>query len=444
MSRRERIRNLFDCAMEQPRSIRERFVRSLLPEESDILDEVLQLIKAHDDAPDYLDEPLVNFGRDGAPPADPRGSRGTATLKPGLCIGTYRLTRPIGAGGMSTVWLAERADGRFDYLVAVKLLGLCHSPALAKRFRTEQRALASLQHPYIARLIDAGNTDSSVPYFIMEYVEGRPIDQYCRANNLTVNERLELFLKVCEAVEYAHRKMVIHRDLKPNNILVDMEHRPRLLDFGIAKLIHNQDDTPVRSDSTTGLRSFTPDYASPEQWQGGTITPATDVYSLGAVLYELLAGCRLQSRYVQKSTDNSYERVEPVAPPSEAFLRRTVVPEPNSQHSSRPDRSTDPPRKGHAGYASDPRTIYNQMSGDIDHIVLKAVEFHPQDRYQTVAQFAEDIRRFLECRPIDARSPGTFYRAGRFVRRNPGLVAGIAVAAMGLISAIIGVTFGLF
>ena len=256
-------------------------------------------------------------------------------LHPGSFCGPYRLIRALGEGGMGSVFLAERADGEVDQRVAIKFIRPgADLPAIRERFLRERSILASLQHPGVAHLLDAGHTADGQPYLVMEYVDGMPIDEF--AKGLDVRDILELFLPVCDAVSYAHRNLIVHRDLKPSNILIDTSGRPRLLDFGIAKILD------ATADSHTILRALTPDYASPEQARGDARTTATDIYSLGAVLRKLLA---------------------PIA---------------------------DAPR-------------------DVGFIVQKALRAEPEERYATVDAFANDVRAFLEHRPVQARSgdPGT-------------------------------------
>ena len=297
-----------------------------------------------------------------------------------VLIGPYRVVRQLGHGGMGTVFLASREDAEFEQRVAIKLVRRgSGTEALLQRFRQERQILAALEHPNIAHLLDGGTTAGGVPYLVMEYVEGTPIDEYCREHNLPIDARLRLFLQLCDAVQYAHRGLVIHRDIKPANVLVTADGVPKLLDFGIAKLTSAQTDSTV-----TGL--MTPDYASPEQLAGKLVTTATDVYSLGLLLFELLTGKR---------------------------------PFENVQRTS----ETEPPR---ASSVSGLRAL----RGDLDRILLVALDPDPDRRYASVEKLADDVRRHLDGHPVAARGASLGYRTAKFVRRNKLFVAAAAVAVM--------------
>jgi serine/threonine protein kinase len=319
-------------------------------------------------------------------------------------VGPYQLLKEIGHGGMGEVYRAIRADGQYKKEVAIKFVrGAFASSFLLERFRIERQILASLDHPNIARLLDGGTTDDGVPYLVMDLIEGLPIDQYCNDHGLSVSERLQLFRQVCEAVQYAHQRLVIHRDIKPGNILVTAEGTPKLLDFGIAKLLD-----PSAHAETTMARPMTPEYASPEQIRGEPITTATDVYSLGVVLYELLTG---QSPYpkehgTSQETARAICELEPAKPSTAVRLREL-----------RSDR------------ISAPEKLAKQLRGDVDNIVLMALRKEPERRYASVQQFAEDIRRSLEDLPVIARKDSARYRAEKFmVRHKAGVAAAMAVA----------------
>ncbi len=308
---------------------------------------------------------------------------------------------------MGAVYLAERADGQYQQRVALKLIkrGMDSEQVLA-RFRAERQILASLDHPNIARLLDGGSTEQGLPFFAMEYIEGEPIDTYASRAGLSVEDRLRLFLQVCGAVAYAHQHLVIHRDIKPLNILVTPEGTPKLLDFGIAKVLHAGGD---ETSTVTGMRLLTPEYASPEQVEGRHATTVSDVYALGVVLYELLTGrspYRLRSRTPQ-------EVVEAV-------------------------RTTDPDRPSQAG---DDEKVRRRLRGDLDTILLTALRKEPDRRYQSVEQFAADVRRHLDGMPVLAR-PDTFgYRAGKFVRRNRVPVAAGALVVLALVGGTIATAY---
>jgi len=311
-------------------------------------------------------------------------------------MGPYRIVRPLGRGGMGTVHLAVRDDDQFHKEVAIKTLKfeLAGSTAVA-RFRHERQILANLEHANIARLLDGGTTEQGTPYIVLEYVEGVPLTEWCESQQLPTDQRLRLFRQICDAVQYAHQHLVVHRDIKPGNILVTPEGVPKLLDFGIAKLLPTGNTRGEESSTATvtGGVLMTPDYASPEQVRGGEISTATDVYSLGAVLYQLLTGQR-------PYTIQSYDPLE---------IARVVC-----ESQIRP-----------------PSALGNRrLRGDLDVIVLKAMQKEPERRYRSVVEFSEDIRRHLEGLPIAARPDTLVYRATKFVRRHwVGVVAAFALVA---------------
>ena len=323
-------------------------------------------------------------------------------------IGNYRVIKEIGRGGMGAVYLAERADEQYQRRVAIKLVkrGM-DTDAVLRHFRKERQILADLDHINIARLFDGGTTSDGLPYFVMEYVEGIPIDKYCDAHNLSVNERLKLFLQVCDAVSYAHRRGIIHRDIKPSNILVTSEAVPKLVDFGIAKMLQLADG-PDSLLTVTGVRPMTPEYASPEQIRGETVTKTSDVYSLGVALYELLTGSspyRLTSRS-PREVERAITEQEPTRPSAAGA------------HSA-----------GNSKYGPSRTGIFRNsklLKGDLDNIVLMALRKEPGRRYQSVEQFAEDIKRHLESRPIVARRSRAPARIWRWSQRNPVLATAVA------------------
>jgi tetratricopeptide (TPR) repeat protein len=315
-------------------------------------------------------------------------------------LGPYRIVREIGRGGMGTVYLAERADGQFEQQVAIKVIkrGM-DTDAVLQRFYAERQILARLQHPNITRLLDGGMFDGR-PYFVMEYLEGEPIAAYCRRRELTLPDRIRLFLEVCSAVEHAHRNLILHRDLKAGNILVDATGTPKLLDFGIAKLLAAEGTT---EQTAVGPRALTPQAASPEQIRNEPLTTASDVYALGVLLFELLAG---QPPYhVPQNSPAEMARIICVEP----------APRPSSMTGESPSR---------------------QLRGDLDNIVLKALEKEPAQRYQGAAELAADLRRYLEGLPVLARPAGGLYRARKFVGRNRRSLAIAAVVVLALGAAV--------
>jgi eukaryotic-like serine/threonine-protein kinase len=345
----------------------------------------------------------------------------------GHFIGPYKIIRELGKGGMGAVYLALRADDQYKKRVAIKLVkrGMDTDEVL-NRFRHERQILASLDHPNIARLLDGGTTEDGLPYFVMEYIEGQPIDKYCDDNRLTTVERLKLFQTVCSAVHYAHQNLVVHRDLKPSNIIVTNEGVPKLMDFGIAKLLNPDLYAQTLVPTALSLRLMTPDYASPEQVKGKGITTASDVYSLGVMLYELLTGHR---PYQFKTyTPQEIERViceEQPEKPSTAINRVETTPTPDGATKIMiTPELVSRTREGQVD------KLKKKLAGDLDNIVLMAMRKEPLRRYASVEQFSEDLRRHLEGLPCLARKDTFAYRTGKFMRRNK---IAVAVAAAFLI-----------
>ncbi|MDX2267064.1 MAG: serine/threonine-protein kinase [Bryobacter sp.] len=326
----------------------------------------------------------------------------TAEIVPGDMAGPYRLERLLGRGGMGEVWLGERVEGDFAQTVAVKVIRqLGRSSEAAERFRQERRILAQLEHPNIARLIDGGQTETGLPFLAMELVDGVPLNRYCSEHKLGVRERIALFQKVCAAVDYAHRRLLIHRDLKPGNILVNAQGEAKLLDFGIAKVLSADGSLTLEGSSL-----LTPDYASPEQVRGQELSTATDIYSLGIMLYELLSGER-----PYRAKDTSPGAI--VAAVCETEVRRP------SERAAAPE-------------------LRQQLQGDLDEIVLKALRKEPEERYPSVAALSEDLQRYLEDRPVEARKGSQRYRMGKFLRRHRVPVTIAAVAVLAVLGSLVG------
>ncbi len=336
-------------------------------------------------------------------------------------IGPYRLVEVLGEGGMGTVYLAERADGVFSQRVAIKVVkaGLI-GPSVERRFQQERQILARLEHPAVARLLDGGSTPEGLPYLVMEYVDGEPIDAYCDHHQLSIGARLDLFRKVCAGVQMAHSNLVVHRDLKPSNILVTDEGRPKLLDFGISKLLVG--DEPVEGAALTllGHRMLTPEYASPEQVREEPITTAVDVYALGLLLHRLLTGDRPYDLPSRRGEELRKAICDSVAERPSATMARLMGANSTAVEAIAAARATDP------------RRLRRLLTGDLDHIVSKALRKEPSQRYASVEQFAADIERHLEGLPVQARRGGLRYRAGRFVRRHRTIVATTLIAMLAL------------
>ncbi len=404
--RRQQIDALLAAALERAPDERSLFLDSACGEDADLRRTVETLLAADAKLEGFLETPAA-----AAEVAAAAATRGT-TAEIGESIGPYRIEREIDHGGMGTVYLAVRADDAFERRVAIKLLNPGMASAnLVRRFRSERQILASLDHPYIARLFEGGATEDGRPYLVMEYIEGLPVDEYCDRSRLPLRQRLELFRKICAAVHYAHQNLVVHRDVKPSNILVDENGEPRLLDFGIAKLL-DPEAFPYTVDATvTGLHPMTPHYASPEQVRGEAITTASDVYSLGVLLYKLLTGrlphrlAGLPRREIERvlSTEEPSRPSVAVAGLSGASDVRESEPTPDAVSRSRATR---------------PQQLRRQLTGDLDNIVLMALRKEPGRRYGSVEQLSGDLRRHLEGLPVTARQSTLAYQVGSFVRRH--------------------------
>lgn len=411
-----KIEELLDVALELEPTERRRFLAGLdVP--PDLRIEFESLLACDEHTNGFLNAPAMALS------ADFFDEDNLTEARAGQHVGAYRILREIGRGGMGTVFLAERADGQFEQSVALKVVRRSFADTdLARRFRQERQILASLNHPNIARLLDGGVSVDGEPFLAMEYVEGLRIDAYADVHQLSTHERLRLFRQVCGAVQYAHQNLVIHRDLKPSNILVTAEGVPKLLDFGIAKLLDAENGG---AQTVTAVGVMTPEYASPEQVRGESVTTASDVYSLGVVLYELLTGRRPY-------------RVTGRRPDEIARAIREQEPLKPSEARSEPPASAGPvlnPRDDARG------SDLKSLRGDLDNIVLMAMRKEPSRRYASVAQFAEDIRRHLDGLPVLARKDTFKYRATKFVNRNKMAVAAAALVTLALIGGILGVVW---
>ena len=389
----QQVRGILEQALETAPGERSRFLDQACQGDTALRAEVESLLAADAQASrEFLEGKAI----DRVTAVAAESHAGMPSLE-GVRIGSYRVLEEIGHGGMGTVYRAVRADDQYSQQVAIKVMrGGWGDAAAIERFRAERQILANLQHANIARLLDGGTADDGRPYVVMEYVEGRPIDQYSEAHKLSVRARLELFRTVCSAVAFAHQRLVIHRDIKPGNILVTEQGEPKLLDFGIAKIL---DDEQGGDATVTMVRMLTPEYASPEQVRGTPVTTATDVYSLGVVLYGLLTGRRPYA----------------VASRTPHEMAQAVL--------------TDEPERPSAVVSG---AEQRRLRGDLDNIVMKALRKEPERRYASVEQFSDDIRRHLEGLPVSARPDTLTYRSSKFVRRHRIAVtaAGLAVLAL--------------
>lgn len=405
----KKIEEIFSNAIELPKSDRAAFLQNICAGDTELLNEVQSLLD-QDSGTDTMLGTVISHAA---------GSLSETEIKEfeGRHIGPYRITGLIGQGGMAEVYSAIRDDDQYQKQVAIKLIRNPGAAFLIKRFQHERQILASLEHPCIARFLEGGTTEDGIPYLVMEYIEGEPITTYCINRSLNIRARLELFRSVCDAIQYAHRNLVIHRDLKPSNILVTSEGVPKLLDFGIAKLL-NPDwitDVPTVAHTVTSIRIMTPEYASPEQIRGENVTTSTDIYSLGVILYELLTGSRPRDFKTKSLAD--IERIiteEEPQKPSLAVVKNISATE------SRP--------------IADTKKLSRELAQDLDNIVMMAMRKEPQRRYLSAEQLSEDINHYLQGRPIRARTPTLSYRAAKFVGRHR---IGVAVTAAFLIFALI-------
>jgi hypothetical protein len=390
-----RIEQIFSEALAVPAEAREELIRARCAADVAMIAEVSALLEAC-----AAEERLTAACR-------PETGAGQEVRPHRKRVGAYEIDRLLGRGGMGAVYLAHRADGQFEQQVAIKLIDLpLATEIFRERFRQERQILAGLQHPYIARLLDGGVTAEGDPYLVMEFVDGMPIHRYCQEHRLTVSQRLALFLQVCEAVQFAHQNFVVHRDLKPDNILVAEDGTPRLLDFGTAKLLSPTIAAAGAGLTRDGYQSFTPQYASPEQVLGKPVTAASDTYSLGVLLYLLLTG------------NQPYELAELT---TEELLR--VICE-------------EPPRKPVPAEA-----LGRRLDADLDAILMKALRKEPGARYGTAAELATDVRAWLDGMPVAARRGSFRYKAAKFIRRNRLAVAASVLLAASLAAGVIGVAW---
>jgi eukaryotic-like serine/threonine-protein kinase len=410
-TRWQQLKTILEKALETAPDARPQYLHAACGDDAELRREVEDLLVFEEPETNLLEKSAFSILTEDAPLKNSKSFIGKQ-------IGRYRIIRELGAGGMGAVFLAERADGSFHQRVALKLIRRgAVSDFVLRRFVTERQILASLDHPNIAHLIDGGTTEDDLPYFVMEYVEGANIIEFAKNRQLSLEERLDLFRQVCAAVAFAHQNLVIHRDLKPSNILVTGDGTPKLLDFGIAKLLkaENTDET------ATQHFVFTPEYASPEQIRGENLTTATDIYSLGVILYELLTDMR-PFPFDGKNLAQMIQTVTCAVPPAPSAINNSKLKIKNVK-----TRKLNPPSQ-----IPNPKSL----KGDLDNIALKALKKEPERRYSSVEKFSEDIRRFLKGLTVAARNDSLRYRAGKFISRNPLVVAALLIAVTALLGGI--------
>lgn len=395
------IEEYFHRACEMTPIQQQEFLDELKNSKPAVAEEVRKMLESHHSAGSFLEESILDENY----------------ISKGERIGPWKILDEIGKGGMSTVYLAQRDDGTFDRKVAVKFLhGMMPGSEMYRRMIAEQKILARLQHKNIAQLYDAGITDNGRPYFILEFIDGTSLVEWCNKRKLNFEDRLTIFEQVCEAVQFAHKRLIVHRDLKPNNILIDQDGTVKLLDFGIAKILESdtKEETPI---TRTGLFLMTPEYASPEQVKDNAITTATDVYQLGLLLCELLTGSLPYDIDGKKPLEAGAVIIgkEPKKP---STLITSAQAELQIKHSS-------------------PRQLKKRLQGDIDNIVLKALRKEPERRYDSSSQMLDDIRRYRKNLPVLARPEDSLYRSRKFIQRNRTAVASAVIILFVLIASLI-------
>ena len=401
-ARWERVKELFSVALERDREARQVYLQEACGTDTDLRAEVESLLQAHDETGDFIEHPAAQraLGLDVEPPPSWIGRR----------VGAYRIVAEIGRGGMSEVFRGVRADDEYHKEVAVKvLLPGFDTHSLVERFKAEKQMLATLDHPNIARILDGGSTDEGQPYLVMDYINGRPIDEYSVERHLTVNQRLELFRTLCAAVQYVHQHLMVHGDLKCSNVLVTDDGSLRLLDFGVARLVHAAPAPNAPESESAGPIALTPEYASPEQLRGGMVSTASDVYSLGVMLYRLLTGKLPHG----DSATLPHELVAQIC-----------------------NHETQPPSEAVKSGNPTATALRRQLAGDLDSIVMLALRKDPASRYPSVERLNEDIGRYLQGFPVEARPPSVTHKVVKFCGRHR---TGIAVMGLFVLTLIGGI-----
>ena len=409
-------KRVFEAALDLPEAERAAFVDSACAGNSELRDEIRSLLDWHNGSTGFLEVPAAGVAH------LPTETESPARLV-GTSVGAWRALDVVGSGGMGVVYRAERADAAFRRHAALKVVRPGpDSSQIVQRFQLERETLAALDHPNIARLMDGGTTADGHPFFVMELVDGVPIDQYCDDALLPIDERLDLFRKVCSGVQYAHENLVVHRDIKPDNILVTKDGVPKLLDFGVAKILSRDGTLPEDPGATAATWIMTPDYASPEQVSGRPSTTATDVYSLGVLLHVLLTGARPYT--LTGTTPAAIEK---------QLQEFTLIP-PSQRAVSSPESDSRAERRG-----TTKLKLAKRLKGDLDAIVLRALSRTPSSRYSSVEQLAEDVARHRAHYPVHARGKAPGYAAGLFVRRHRGAIAVAAAVAVLVVVGIVAV-----
>jgi eukaryotic-like serine/threonine-protein kinase len=415
----QRAKQILQGALDVNPARRSAFLDEACAGDGEMRNEVESLLQSNEDAGSFLESPAL------AESAITELDMGLE-LAVGSRLGAYRIVQEIGEGGMGVVYQAIRDDDQFRKLVAIKILkqGL-DSRYILRRFHNERQILAHFDHPNIAKLLDGGTTEDGRPYFVMEFIAGKAVNDYCDERRLSIDERLRLFLKVCSAVQYAHQNLVVHRDLKPSNILVAEDGEPKLLDFGIAKVLDDEREI------TATLRAMTPEYASPEQVLGQPISTASDIYSLGVLLYELLAGRRPYT--LRNRTPLEAAEVIVKSEPTRPSLAIAQEPVKGGGTAGAETRTIDVS----ARRSETPERLRKRLAGDLDNIILMTLRKEPQRRYQSVEQLAGDIRRYFDGRPVAARTDTLWYRTAKFVRRNKAGMISVVLVFVSLIAGIV-------
>lgn len=419
------VKEVVDAVLDLPPQARDSFLNEACPETA-VRRYVESLVLSYEQANQFLEEPAAVRYANVIRPAEDTWI--------GRRVGAYQVEAEIAIGGMGSVYRAVRADDQYKKQVAIKVIRGSIDPRLAlSRFKAERQILADLDHPNIARLLEGGSTDDGKPYFVMEYIQGEPLDRYCDDHKLNITQRIELFRTVCSAVQYAHQKLVIHRDIKPGNILVTKDGIAKLLDFGIAKILGPDSSASAADRTMTMVRLLTPEYASPEQWRGDPISTASDVYSLGVVLYVLLTG---HNPY--KFASNRPDDINRVVTQTEPERPSTAVSRIDAN--AKDTAAVLTPEIVSASREGTPEKLRRRLAGDLDNIILMALRKEPERRYASVEQFSEDLRRHLAGLPVMARRDTFTYRGGKFVKRH---VAGVTAAALVIVSLTVGLLVSL-